>query len=198
MPATPFDVTLECLKALAHESRLRLLGLLAAGERSVLELARLLDLSEPTISHHLAILRAVDLVGMTPEGTIHRYRLNRPTLERLNQALLSPEHLAALSDAAGGAAWEQKILRTFLDGERLTAIPAQRKKRQVILRWLAGQFAPGVAYPEAAVNALIKRHHDDTATLRRELIASQLMRREDGIYRLIAAEQGGSAQEGVR
>jgi DNA-binding transcriptional ArsR family regulator len=188
MNAAPFDVTLECLKALAHESRLRLLGLLAAGERSVLELARLLDLSEPTISHHLAILRAVDLVGMTPEGTIHRYRLNRPTLDRLNQALLSPEHLAALTDAAGGAAWEQKILRTFLDGERLTAIPAQRKKRQVILRWLAERFEPGVSYPEAAVNALIRPHHDDTATLRRELIASQLLQRENGLYWRTPAE----------
>lgn len=196
MEAATFEVTLECLKALAHESRLRLLGLLATDERSVLELASLLDLSEPTVSHHLSMLRAVDLVGMTPQGNVHRYRLNRPTLERLNQALLSPEHLAALSDAADSAAWEQKVLRTFLDGERLTAIPAQRKKRQVILRWLAGHFEPGVSYPEAAVNAVIKRHHDDTATLRRELIASQLMRREDGLYWL-AAEQS-DAGEGAR
>jgi len=32
------------------------------------------------------------------------------------------------------------------------------------------------------VNAIIKRYHADTATLRRELIGNKLMQRENGIY----------------
>ena len=49
-------------KAMADESRLRIVGLLAHRERSVQELAAALDLKEPTVSHHLAILRAQGLV----------------------------------------------------------------------------------------------------------------------------------------
>ena len=36
--------------------------------------------------------------------------------------------------------WECKVLTTFLKGDRLTKIPDTRKKRAVILRWLAQQF----------------------------------------------------------
>jgi hypothetical protein len=39
-----------------------------------------------------------------------------------------------------------------------------------------------VRYPEARINELIKRHHPDFATLRRELIGQGLMEREAGIY----------------
>ena len=49
-------------KAMADESRLRIIGLLAHRERSVQELAAALDLKEPTVSHHLAILKAQGLV----------------------------------------------------------------------------------------------------------------------------------------
>jgi predicted transcriptional regulator len=43
---------LDFFKALADESRLKLLGFLGEGERNVSQLAELMGLSEPTISHH--------------------------------------------------------------------------------------------------------------------------------------------------
>ena len=61
-------------------------------------------------------------------------------------------------------------------------IPASRKKRAVILRWLAERFQVGARYPESAVNALIGRHHPDFATLRRELIGARLLNRANGVY----------------
>jgi hypothetical protein len=39
-----------------------------------------------------------------------------------------------------------------------------------------------VEYPEAELNARIKRHHPDTATLRREMIMHGLMQRANGVY----------------
>ena len=69
------------LKVLAHETRLRLLGLLGDRERSVGELAEILGLKEPTISHHLARLAEGGLVAMRPEGTVHFYSLNGEALE---------------------------------------------------------------------------------------------------------------------
>jgi hypothetical protein len=97
-------------------------------------------------------------------------------------------------DGEADDAWERKILRDFVDGERLKESPASRMKRDVALRWLAARFQPGVRYPESAANALIGRHHSDVVTLRRELlIGAQLLRREHGVYwRVDGSPQGDS------
>ncbi len=76
--------------------------------------------------------------------------------------------------------WERKVLDAFLDGERLIRIPAKRKKRDVVLRWLREEFEPGVEYPEAEVNRILRAHHPDCATLRRELFESGYLRRRGG------------------
>ncbi len=182
MEATTVETTLRYLKVMAHESRLRLLGILADGEWSVTELAELLDVREPTVSHHLAKMLEVDLVRMRPLGNAHLYSLNNETLQRLNKDLLSAEKVAAIAQDTATDAWEQKVLRSFFDGDRLTKIPDMQKKRQVILKWLVKQFEPGVRYTENEVNTILKRHHEDSATLRREFIANKLMQRENGVY----------------
>jgi hypothetical protein len=170
------------LKALADETRLRLLGLLAARERSVEELAALLGVKAPTISHHLAKLKELSLVRMRAEGNTHLYALNPETLRTLNRDLFTPERMASLAAETSDDAWERKVLCDFFEGERLKEIPASRKKRSVVLRWLAGRFAPGRRYPEAEVNAILQRHHEDSASLRRELVGEKLLRREGGVY----------------
>jgi len=170
-------------KALADESRLKILGLLAAREHSVEELAAILGLREPTVSHHLGKLRRdLSLVRARPEGTTRYYSLNVEALRGLQRAQPTPERLASLVDDLEAEAWERKVLRDFFQGERLKEIPASRKKRLVVLRWLAGRFEHGRRYPEVEVNALITRHHPDPATLRRELIGYGLMQREAGVY----------------
>jgi hypothetical protein len=72
-------------------------------------------------------------------------------------------------------AWESKVLKKYLDSnsegvQRLKEIPASRKKRLVVLKWLAGKFEVRVQYPERTVNETLKPYHPDYATLRRELI----------------------------
>jgi hypothetical protein len=177
-----FQTLLQFFKVLADETRLKLIGILAGRECSVEELAATLGVREPTVSHHLAKLKGLGLVRMRAEGTSHLYRLDAEALRAANKELLTREKLARLVDDVGGDAWRRKVLGDFFEGERLKEIPASRKKRDVILDWLAGQFAPGTRYPEAAVNEIIKRHHADTATLRRELIGGGWMARERGTY----------------
>jgi hypothetical protein len=181
------------LKLLANESRLKLLGLLAARERSVGEIAEILELREPTVSHHLAKLSAGGLVAMRAEGTVHYYRLNRESLQRLGQELFTPDPVASLAELAGTEGWDRKVLRTYLQDGRLTKIPDTRKKRDVVLRWLATRFEEGRRYPEVEVNQIIQRHHPDFATLRRELIGARLMQREGGVYWRRPGEGTGSA-----
>jgi DNA-binding transcriptional ArsR family regulator len=63
------------LKALAHESRLMILCILAEGEQSVSELEQQLELRQPTVSQQLARLRADGLVSTRREGKTVYYSL---------------------------------------------------------------------------------------------------------------------------
>jgi DNA-binding transcriptional ArsR family regulator len=64
-------------KALGDESRLRILRLLASGDLYLTEIADRMGLSKPTISHHLAQLRAAGLVTITQAGALTYYSLRR-------------------------------------------------------------------------------------------------------------------------
>lgn len=169
------------LKTLADQTRLRLLGLLATEKRSVEELAALLDLKPSTVSWHLNKLKELDLVRMRADGNTHIYSLNTKGLGRVNTLLMEPERVATIAQD-DESAWERKVLRDFLEEGKLREIPAYRKKRDVILKWLVDQFTTGQTYTEAEVNDIIKRYHPDSATLRRELVGAALMGREHGVY----------------
>jgi len=190
------ETLLEFFKAMADESRLRIIGLLASGERSVQGLANALDLKEPTVSHHLAILKRQGLVTARAEGTTRWHALDRAALERLAQRVLQPATLAEpLVQAADD--WDARVLAGYVakDGT-LKSIPASRKKRGAVLRWLMLDFESGRRYSEAEINDAIQTHHWDSATLRRELIGHRMLAREKQIYwRLPDAEwrMGGEA-----
>ena len=66
-----FQQLLRFFKALANESRLKIVGILANREATVGDLADLLDLRAPTVSHHLAVLKELGLVRMRAEGNAH-------------------------------------------------------------------------------------------------------------------------------
>src|ERR1041385_5047179 len=148
------EPVLSLFKALADESRLRIIGLLTARERSVDELAAELDLRAPTVSHHLARLKSANLVTMRKDGNLHIYSLNTEPLRTLSRTVLTMPQKTAEDPKK----WDQKVLRDFLTGggERLKEIPASRKKRQVILHWLASQFQPDRRYKETEVNDLLQ------------------------------------------
>jgi hypothetical protein len=78
--------------------------------------------------------------------------------------------------------WEDRVLAIFVRGGRLQQIPARRKKRLVVLRWLADHFRPAERYTEAQVNEILLRYHEDSASLRRLMVDEELMQRRDGLY----------------
>lgn len=168
-------------KALANESRLRIVGFLAAREHSVQEIATLLKLKEPTVSHHLAVLREIGLVAARADGTTRWHSLNPDLLRRMNRQLLDDKKVASLAKSQIDP--EKRVLSAYLDDEgRLKQIPAARKKRLVILKWLVAQFEEARRYRESEVNEIIQRRHWDSATLRRELIGHHMMGRSGGTY----------------
>lgn len=180
---------LRFFKALADESRLKIVGRLAASERNVQDLAQSLGLKEPTISHHLAVLREAELVKMRTEGNTHWYRLDFEVMRAVSRTVLHRENLVTISTDLDSQDWERKVLSNFLDGDRLKEIPAARKKRWAILKWLAQRLDPENSYTENQLNQIIKRHHADAATLRREMIGYKMLARERGVYRRLSESQ---------
>lgn len=167
----------ETYKALADETRLRLLGLVAERPHTGKQLSEALGVSPPVVSHHVERLKRVGLLRELREGRERVYGLDRETLTRLAREQLRQTEVEV--DAEG-----DRVLRDFFDGERLRAIPAQRKKRVVVLRELLRRyFEPSQEYPEHEVNERLRRAHEDVATLRRELVMYGFLERERGVYR---------------
>jgi DNA-binding transcriptional ArsR family regulator len=82
--ATPLQhVKSELFRALAHPQRIRILEVLAGGERTVQDLQGALNLDQPLVSQHLAALRARDLVSVRREGTLAYYSLRTPLIADL-------------------------------------------------------------------------------------------------------------------
>lgn len=85
-------------KALGDPVRLRLVSLIAAhegGEACVCDLAEAFDLSGPTISHHLKVLRLAGLVVGERRATWIYYRVEADVLERLAGVLSGVERAPA-------------------------------------------------------------------------------------------------------
>ena len=168
-------------KALADSNRLRIIGLLSRQGYSVEQLAALLNLKAPTISHHLSKLAQVGLVTSRAEGYYSIYQLDKEALEAAARSLFSTEQITKVAQDVDLQAYDRKVLADFcLHDGSLKEIPAQRKKLEVILRYVAKAFQPGVKYPEKQVNEILCRFHADTATLRRELVGYGLMKRAGG------------------
>ncbi len=189
MSEEQFQTLLNFFKVLGNESRLKILGLLANQERSVGELAALLELREPTVSHHLATMKELGLVNVRAEGNTRIYWLDVKFLESMSKDILSQSQLAELVPAGGENRWEQKVLNTFVEDGRITQLPARRKKQLVIMNWVVEHFDYDVRYPEAELNEKLKVLNPDFASLRRYLIDHKLMARENNIYWRIPPEE---------
>jgi len=182
MSEEKFAQLLQFFKAIGNESRLKIVGLLANEERSVGELAELLELKEPTVSHHLAAMKQLGLVGVRAEGNVRIYWLDTKFLESMNKDLFSRESLATLVDDTSENAWERKVLQTYLEGDRLRELPSRHKKKLVVLAWLANQFDTDVRYSEREISERLKYYNPDYAALRRYLVDYGFMQREKGVY----------------
>ncbi len=183
------------LKVIADESRLRILGLLAEGPLVGKEIAARLELTPPTVSHHMRKLVDAGIVTATSDAQMQRYALNGDLLLAMRRAPLEPEpETSPASTDDEDAAYRAKVLRNFFDGERLKTIPAQRKQRVIVLQKLMERFDPAQSYAEREVNDLLRPAHDDVASLRRELVDYGFMTRERGIYQVAHSTPARSEQ----
>jgi len=166
-------------KALADANRLKIVGLLAQQPYSVEQLAAILDLRPSTISHHLSRLADVGLVTARAEGYYNLYQLEEEKLKE-TRLLFSKEDLSTVVEDVDLDAYDRKVVENYsLPDGRLKTIPSQRKKLEAILHYASQAFEMEKRYSEKQVKEILARYHEDTASLRRELIGFGLLQRTD-------------------
>jgi ArsR family transcriptional regulator len=189
-----FELNLEAranlFKALGHPVRLLILNLVQMKPRHGEELATILKLNPATISHHLSKLTEVGLLESRKDQYYQTYSLVGDVLEKpLREVVSLPQ--PGLTDEVHEDAYRKKVLNTFFKHGRLVSIPAQLKKRLIILDKLADEFEPQRDYTELEVNQTLVEFNEDVASLRRGLISHGFMERERGIYRRVEQNPSG-------
>lgn len=172
---TTIEEQVALLKTIADETRLRILGLVAEAPRSGKQLADELNLTAPTISHHMRKLTGAGIVTEHRDAQKHVYHLNNQLLNAMR--LGGTPSPPPVDD-------REKTLRNFFKGGKLVSIPASRKQRVIVLQYLLEQFEADRDYPEREVNELLGAFNEDYATLRRELVDYGYLVRENGIYQV--------------
>ena len=164
------------LQALADETRLQILELLAAhGAMEAQEIIGHLAVTQSTVSRHLKQLQRVDLVSEARgAGANKAYRLRPEALDQhfqtLKRLLSSENARQVLNDPRLDQPPE---LRRFLDRQvRVTDWPSKVRDQHVVLAYLITKFEAAQDYSEQEVTALLEQWHTygDPAFLRRSLI----------------------------
>jgi hypothetical protein len=88
-----------------------------------------------------------------------------------------------IASASGLLADPPEQLRPFIRDGQITAFPAKRARRRLLLDQVAQAFEPGHRYPEAEVDGVLKAIFHDHCTLRRYLVDEAFLSRSAaGLY----------------
>jgi hypothetical protein len=179
-------------KALSDPTRIRLLMLLAHGERNGQELAEKLGVAPATVTHHASKLRGAGLINERRDKNTIYLSLNHEFMKTGSAASLDFIYRLTANHEEGENPMnethirlKESVIKNFFTSEgRLKHIPAQHKKKLIVLEQLVSRLEKGRKYTEKEINVFIQGFHEDYATLRREFIMHQFMFRENQIYEL--------------
>lgn len=161
------------LGQLADRDRLTVFAAVVLGDRTVDQLVATTRLTGRVVARALARLQSAGLVEETDGAWTARLETLQEAT-RAGAAQGTDEHARADRETA-------VVLRAFIRNGRLMSIPTVRRKRLVVLDYLARVFEPGVRYSEKEVNASLRAFHDDVAALRRYLVDEGFLSREGGV-----------------
>jgi len=104
---------------------------------------------------------------------------------RTNTAASSATSAPSIEDARE-AAYRNKILATFMPGGKATKMPAQLKKKLIIIEEIAKAFKSDKLYSEKEMNLTIADYYEDFCMVRRFMVDYGLFKRDDNGYIKIA------------
>ena len=173
---------LPILKALADETRLRIMQALCEKESYVELLSERLHLTQATVSFHLKKLLAAGLVDSRREQYYTIYSLRRESLELTLKQLIGETSNADPSEELREELYRRKVIRSFMPDGLCRVLPAQIKKRMIIYEEIMKLFEPGKTYHETEINEIIATVHADYCSVRRDFIGFGWMSRTDRQY----------------
>lgn len=172
-------------KTIGDKTRIQMIALLKQGPLHGQALAGKLGLTAPTISYHITKLREIDIIYQRRDKNTIYFHLNEKNLAFMAAAILKMGDEKQMEPFQMEYAEKQKVMKNFFQHDgTLKTLPAQLKKRLIILEHLVNGLEKGKIYDEIEINEYIKHFHDDFATIRREFINYQFMVRENGKYEL--------------
>ncbi|MBO7385062.1 MAG: metalloregulator ArsR/SmtB family transcription factor [Clostridia bacterium] len=172
---------LTLLKAIADDTRLKILRTLYEKEMYVELLAQRLQLSPPTVSFHLKKLYAAGLIDSKKEQYYTVYSLRRQVFDKSLKDLLFAGP-GSDTEELREELYRRKVIDTFMPGGYCERLPAQLKKRIIIYRLIFDRFEPGKSYSEKQVNDIISQLHGDYCTVRRDMVDMGWFTRDRGVY----------------
>jgi DNA-binding HxlR family transcriptional regulator len=179
------------MKALADQSRLAIINSLLEQPQYVEEIASRHALAQSTVSFHLRKLEQAGLVTRMKEQYYAMFQAKEEIFATTLRELVSAPPAGKELQDGRISEYRRKILETFFRGGKLVQLPAQKKKRLVILDKFAQMFTPGRRYSEQEVTALIAPLYQDYCTIRRLMVDEGLiMRDQSGYWR--AEEMAGA------
>lgn len=179
---------IQLFKCLADKSRLQILKSLMQQDMYVELLAERLDLTPATISFHLKKLESVGAVTSYREQYYTIYSVCRETFQMNLIDVIGTASAQEKDIAERELTYRKKVLTTFFKYGKLIKIPTQRKKQLICLEEIAKAFEIGKNYEEKEVNEIIKEYFDDYCTIRRNMIAEKILKREGNTYIRISGE----------
>ena len=165
-------------KCLSDKSRLQILKSLAIEDMYVERLAERLDITAPTVSFHLKKLADAGAVVSYKSQYYTMYSLKKDIFKTSILEILQEKSDEAEVQSRRDAEYRQKVINIFFEYGKLKAIPAQQKKKRVILEVIAQTFEYDRIYSEREVNIIIADFHDDFCTIRRDMISEHLLERD--------------------
>lgn len=157
---------LEILKVLADESRLKIIGILLKKDSYSEYLAYKLNLSTPTVTYHMNKLKKAGIVKATKIQHYIIYSLNYDIMNMSIEALIK-----SATTVDDSRTYEEKVIESFFEYGKLKQIPAQQKKREIVMAYIASNFELNKIYSELEVVAALLKIHDDYITIKRDLIS---------------------------
>lgn len=176
-PAAPVPDAATIVGLLADDDRRRVFAALVLGGSTLDEVREATGLTSRRAATALARLVSGDLVVRSDRGDhVLLGEAFRLAAVAAAPARPGPDPMDDMPED------DARILRRYFRGGRLTQIPSQLSRRRVVLDRLAQEFDVGSRYSERQVNAILRRFHEDVASLRRFLVDEGFLDRAAGEY----------------
>lgn len=183
------------MKALAEPSRIAIVNSLLDRPQYVEELAERHALAPSTVSFHLKKLQQAGLVNSRKEQYYAVFQANEELFDTTLREIVSVPLAGKELQDARMEEYRRKVLYGFFRNGRLEKLPAQHKKRLIVLEQFALRFEPARRYTEQEVTALVTPLFDDYCTIRRLLVDEGLIRRDaTGYWREKTSDAGSLPQ----